>query len=105
MLGAPMLLLFQWPDLLTGPQLANPWDLHRFPLYRHPLRREQVMLLRPGWGQAAGPARSLVHLDTTARRISDCFMQADVMEEEKKYANGEKFWLIMIIWLLQRDLK
>lgn len=100
-----MLLLFQWPDLLTGPQLANPWDLHRFPLYRHPLRREQVVLLRPGWGQAAGPARSLVHLDTTARRISDCFMQADVMEEEKKYANGEKFWLIMIIWLLQRDLK
>lgn len=63
------------------------------------------MLLKPAWGQAAGPACSLVHLDTMASRISDCFMQADVMEEEKKYANGEMFQLIMIIRLLQRDLK
>lgn len=86
---------FQWP----------PWDLHQLLLHCHPLCGEQAVLLRLGWGWAAGPARSLVHLDTTARRISDCFMQADTVEEEKKYANGETFCLIMIIQLLQRDLK
>lgn len=30
-------------------QGGNPWDLHQLPRHRHPVRREQAVLLRPGW--------------------------------------------------------
>lgn len=104
-----MLLYFSGQTFSRGWQSgllsASPRDSQKLLPHRRPGRREQAGLLRPGWGRAAGPARSLVQLDTVARRISDCFMQAGVMEEERKYANGETFQLIIIIRLLQRDLK
>lgn len=86
MLGE-MLLYFSGQTVSQGSNQGcfqrPPWGLHQLLLHCHPFCREQAVLLRLGWGWAAGPAHSLVHLNTMAR-ISDCFMQADTVEEEKK---------------------
>lgn len=93
---------FQWTESLAGWQslgftsaaTASP-----------PRAQRTSRAIEAGLGRAAGPVLSLVHLDTMARRISDCFMQAGVRKFEENMLMGETFQLITITRLLQRDLK